>query len=216
MKRYILAKGKAFSKRVIASQPLRFTRVRGILSGQVQTKGELDGKDTAAPMKKLNMTKAFSMIELIFVIILISVLAGIGSAFIPSYTLINDTNFVLQKLQEKQKNAINYDTNNFDGSSAWKNHIVDSFDYNQTCLKLEKDSLNTIENSSNSQKKYEIKSIIGVPFSSKILCFDFLGRPYVYGALQLLPDSVDINISKNSAEYNTISVYPISGYAKIK
>lgn len=186
----ILAKGKAL--------------VREILTGLVQAKGKLDSKDIAIPMKN-----AFTMIELIFVIILISIISSIGVGFIPNYDVQNDTNFIFMKIKEKQKNALGYDVNNFT-NTPWK-IPSNSLEYNLTCIKLDKDILNTIEENSNEQKKYKIKTdILSTLGTNKTLCFDFLGRPYNYDEEQLLLDIVNINISDKN-----ISVYPMSGYAKI-
>lgn len=191
----ILAKGKA--------------SVRGILSVLVQTKGELDGKDIATPMKNEHITQAFTTLELIFVIILISVLASVGIGFIPNHDVQNDTNFVFMKIKEKQKNAINYDTNTF-SNTPWKKLTLNSKEYNLTCIKLDKITLNSIEESSNEQKKYTINTNLTTNLMNNTLCFDFLGRPYDYDMEQLLLDKVVINMS-----YKNISVYPMSGYAKI-
>lgn len=196
----ILAKGKA--------------SMRGILSERVRTKGELNAKDTATLMivtKHAPMKKAFTMLELIFVIILVSILTSIGIGFIPNYDVQNDTNFVFMKIKEKQKNAINYDTNNF-ANTPWNNIIFNSKEYNLTCIQLNQVSLNTIERASNEQKKHIIKTDINVTnLIGNTLCFDFLGRPYDYNANQLLQNRVDINMS-----FMSISVYPISGYVKIQ
>jgi prepilin-type N-terminal cleavage/methylation domain-containing protein len=170
-------------------------------------------KNNNKKVKSLTLTpfrRGFTMLELIFVIILIAILSSIGIAFIPNYDVINDTNFVLMKIKEKQKNAISYDTNDFN-KEPWKQLTFDSLDYNLTCIKLDKDDLNTIENNSNEQKKYELKSTISSDLdTSKTLCFDFLGRPYDYDKDQLLLTIVDINVSTKN-----ISVFPMSGYAKI-
>lgn len=157
------------------------------------------------------MKKAFTMIELIFVIILISIISSVGIGFIPNYDLQNDTNFILMNIKEKQKNALNNDINSL-GAEFWEQPIEDSDEYNLTCVKFTKDSLEKLD----IKNSYTIKSSIS---SVPTLCFDFLGRPYEYNdtlnsKVQLLLVNIDINVTKNNNSKN-ISVYPMSGYAKI-
>lgn len=152
--------------------------------------------------------RGFTMLELIFVIILISILSSIGIGFIPNHDVMNDTNFISMQVKEKQKNALNYDTNAFT-TRPWY-LVQNSLEYNLTCIELDKDVINTIEASKNEQKTYQIKTDIISSLASKTLCFDFLGRPYEHDTEQLLLQNVDINVSDKH-----ISVFPMSGYVKI-
>lgn len=146
--------------------------------------------------------KAFTTIELIFVIVIIAIISSVGVGFIPNYDLLNDTNYILMQIKQKQNRALSYDT-------TWQNAV----DYNLTCVEFTTPSLEALD----AKKTYKIRSEIN---PNKILCFDFLGRPYEYNdssprEVQLLLTNFEINVSKSS-KTKTISVYPMSGYAKIK
>ena len=148
------------------------------------------------------MKRAFSMIELIFIIVLMGVLAKVGSGFLPDNRLLNDTNFISMKIKEKQNSAIGYDNFRFGNVAFWDEN---SSDFNRTCLQLEKNYLENLDTT------YGLFSTISS--SLPTLCFDVFGRPYRSDAL--LDESVDVNISYKN-KINTLSVLPMSGYVIIK
>lgn len=154
--------------------------------------------------------KAFSMVELIFIIVVLGILAKVGSGFIPDNRLLNDTNYILMKVREQQKNAIGYDTFFFGDSQYWKIPVRYSADFNQTCVESTKVFFERLDH----DKSYVITALIE---NNSTWCFDNLGRPYtnILGTDQLLLKSVDINVSYNN-KFNTISVLPMSGYVIIK
>ncbi|MBE0492001.1 MAG: prepilin-type N-terminal cleavage/methylation domain-containing protein [Sulfurospirillum sp.] len=150
------------------------------------------------------LTAAFTTIELVFVIIIIAIMASVGVGFVPNYDVENDTNFVLMHIKEQQKNALSYDF-------TWE----DSLYFNHTCIEFSKNFLETLDR----KKTYKLNANITTTLLSKKLCFDFLGRPFEFNAtnpltVNLLTQTIDVNISKN-AKSRTISVYPMSGFAKI-
>ena len=147
------------------------------------------------------MKKAFSMIELIFVIILIGILAYISSGFIPDNKLLNDTNYILMKIKEKQKDAIGYDINGF--SEPW------SKEESSICIKISKEALENLDK--NSSKPHVFYSEISVDGNSTI-CFDEYGR--VYQEHKLLNSRVDINVTYG-AKTGKISVLPYNGYVTL-
>ena len=145
----------------------------------------------------------FTMVELIFVIVVIGILANVGSSYIPDNRLSNDTKFLILKIKEKQKNAIGYSVQNF-GDKPW------STEDNSTCIdlnttKLEKEDLK-------SQKPHKFNSKLNVD-GDTTLCFDSYGRPYQ--SEQLLLKSLDMNLTYRKNEYKSISVAPMSGYVII-
>jgi len=148
------------------------------------------------------MKNAFSMIELIFIIVLMGILAKVGSGFLPDNKLLNDTNFISMKIKEKQNSALGYDNFHFGSATFWDES---SADFNRTCLKFDKTYLETLDVS------YALVS--SVTPSILTLCFDGLGRPYV--SQGLLHQSIDVNVSYKN-KINTISVSPMSGYVIIK
>ncbi len=154
-------------------------------------------------MKNYIKHAAFSMVELIFVILLIGILAYIGGNFLPDNRLLNDTNFLLMKIKETQRNALSYDSVGF--STPW------SVESNLTCIELDIDKLELRD--SHAQKPHRFSSVLSVDGNST-LCFDNFGRPYQSEHLLLKP--LDINLTYKPKEYRSISVVPISGYVIIK
>lgn len=154
---------------------------------------------------------AFSMVELIFIIVLMGILAKVASSYMPDNRLLNDTHYVSMKIKEAQKNAIGYDTFQFGQISYWKIPMVNSKDFNLTCIKCEKASFfeSLDHNFSLSAKSVSCPNQF---------CFDSLGRPYhdVNTSGQLLLSPIDIIFTYNNDKNTTVSVLPMSGYVIIK
>jgi Tfp pilus assembly protein FimT len=148
------------------------------------------------------MKNAFSMIELIFIIVLIGILAKIGSSFIPDNKLLNDTHYVSMKIKEQQKNALGYDNFSFGSSKVWD---INRSDFNRTCITCNKSFFESLD--SNSSLNAEI-TCSNTPF-----CFDSVGRPYD-ATERLLLQKIDISVNYNG-KIKTLSVLPMSGYVII-
>ncbi len=146
---------------------------------------------------------AFSMVELIFVILLIGILAYIGGNFLPDNKLLNDTNFLIMKIKEAQKNALLYDTGGF--LKPWSQTDA------STCIDLNITKLEHLD--SKAQKPYRFSSQLSVDGNST-LCFDSFGRPYQ--SEHILLKNLDMNLTYRQNEYKSISVAPLSGYVIIK
>ena len=144
----------------------------------------------------------FSMVELIFIIVIMGILAKIGLNFMPDNKLLNDTSFLTLKIKEKQKQAIADDVNGF--LKPW------SIEDNRTCIKLDVNALE--KEDSHSKKPHRFSSTINVDGNNTI-CFDNFGRPYQ--GEQLLLDKKKINV-KYKDNNKTVSVMPISGYVIIE
>jgi len=142
------------------------------------------------------MKHAFSLIELIFVIVLIGVLSGIGFYLSrPDYTR-QDAQFTLLKLKEARYRALGYDG------------VIPA-----GCVTLTSASL-----SAHDSPKHEIRSAIAVtPATVETVCFDSLGRPHngnditLSSLLRTTAEIVFTHGDKNS----TIRLYPQTGYAII-
>jgi prepilin-type N-terminal cleavage/methylation domain-containing protein len=147
--------------------------------------------------------KAFSMVELIFVIVLLGILASVGGNLLPDNRLLNDTNYIIMKIKDTQKNAIGYDTAGF--SEPW------SQENNTTCITLTKIEFENLDKSS--QKPHVMSSDITGTDAGAILCFDSYGRPYKLSEQKLL-ENLDINVTYKGKTKN-ISVLPISGYVTL-
>jgi len=146
--------------------------------------------------------KAFSMVELIFVIVLMGILASVGGNLLPDNRLLNDTNYITMKIKEKQKNAIGRSNYNF-GDELWSSSS--SF----TCIDLDKIGFESED--LKDQKPHKLSSTLNVD-GNVTLCFDEYGRPYQ--SEQLLLQKKDINVTYNG-QMNTISVFPMSGYVTL-
>ena len=145
----------------------------------------------------------FSMLELVFVIVLIGILVSIGGNLLPDNRLLNDTNYIVMKIKETQKNAIGNDINGFE--TPW------SKESNSTCIYLSKNRLE--KRDLKSQKPHKLSPNLNLSVDgNKTLCFDEFGRPYQLE--QLLLQNKDINVTYGG-QMNTISIQPMSGYAII-
>ncbi|MDD3325268.1 MAG: type II secretion system protein [Sulfurospirillaceae bacterium] len=157
-----------------------------------------------------DIKKAFTLIELIFTIVLMGALLGIGTLFIPDNRLLNDTNYVVVKVKERQKNAIGYDRGVF-GGNPWQLPVKDSSDFNLTCIRFDKDYLEKSDKAQHSM--YSQISIS--PDVNKTLCFDELGRPFQESERLLLkPLKVELNYKANAK--SSFVIMPVSGYVVIK
>ena len=146
---------------------------------------------------------AFTMVELIFVIVVIGILSYVGSTYMPDNRLSNDTKFLLSKIREKQKNAIGYDKAPF-GVSSW------SINDTHICIDLNTTKLENDDN--RAQKPYRFSSTIKP--SDYQVCFDSIGRPYNASSEHLLLKVIDINITKGSRA-RRLKLFPMSGYVTI-
>ena len=115
------------------------------------------------------MRKAFSMIELIFIIIILGILATTMKMNMPDNRILLDVNFITQKIKEKQIYALSYD--NF-------NYTTSTFNDNKTCIYINKYALNLDEKNSTKANPYQINSRTTITPNDLNICFDNLGRPF--------------------------------------
>ncbi len=144
----------------------------------------------------------FSMIELIFIMIVLGILGGMASMSIPDNKQINDINFITSKIKQKQLQALSYD--NFDYPNK---KLIDD---NKTCMTISKDALNLNERNIS---KYQITSTIDV---EKTICFDSLGRVYIYDGLnnfQKMPIVLNITYKDRTKK---MVIMPYSGAIIVK
>ena len=138
---------------------------------------------------------AFSLVELIFVIVLIGVMSGIGFYMSsPDYAR-QDAQYTLLKLKEARYRALGYDA-------------LD----NAGCVTLTQAAL-----SSNETPTHEIKSTITLTPNISTDCFDGMGRPHNGNSVTLntlLPNELNINC-KYGAKNTTIRLFSGTGYAII-
>ncbi len=144
------------------------------------------------------MRNAFTLVELLFVIVLMGVLAGIGYYYSrPDYTRL-DAQYTLLKLKEARYHAIGYETVGGSCSdSGW--------------VQLSKSSLQ----SDGHAAKHPFKSTIEP--EGMVICFDALGRPHDgnHTTDAALSVPMDINFTTPNGKKSTIRLYPQTGYAII-
>jgi hypothetical protein len=153
-------------------------------------------------MKKVNnyaLTSAFSMIELIFIIIILGILATVMKMNMPDNRLLLDINFIKQKIKSKQIYALSYD--NF-------NYQTPAFNDDKTCIYINKDALNLDEKNSAKSKPYQINSKTTIEPNDLIICFDNLGRPFNVNNFINMPISFNIAYKDRN---KTIKIMPFSG-----
>ncbi|MDD4506049.1 MAG: hypothetical protein PHE60_06745 [Sulfurospirillaceae bacterium] len=152
--------------------------------------------------------RAFSMVELIFIIVLMGILAKIASSYMPDNRLLSDKHYISMKIKEQQKNAIGYDTFQFGSSQYWSVPTRYSQDFNLTCIESTKEYFESLDR----EKSYKFTLTFD---NNMTICFDSLGRPYGGVPAQLFVSDTDINVTYNSIN-SRISVLPMSGYVIIK
>ncbi len=150
---------------------------------------------------------AFTLIELILVILLTGVLAIAVTSLTRPDRLLNDTKFVAAKIMKTRYEAVGYDHRNFDGT--FQTAAVG-------CITLDRAGLEDNRSKAGSYRLSE-RTQIHVSTGGNVICFDAKGRPHESGfdLASLLHRQVDINISDGKKSY-TIVVYPISGYVSMK
>ena len=108
------------------------------------------------------MRHAFSLLELIFVIVLIGIISGIGFYTAQPDVTKQDAQYTLLKLKEARYRAIGFETGNTNCSDGgW--------------ITLTKTALSNASDNNDSMPR-EIKSEVNTTIMT--LCFDSLGRPH--------------------------------------
>ena len=144
------------------------------------------------------MKKAFTLLELIFVLILMGVLTGAAFYLYRSDVTKADAQYTLLKLKEARYKALSYQSPNGSGVEGG-------------CVTLTKNAL-----SDNGSPTYEIKSGT-ITTNTSTVCFDSLGRPHNGNSTALstlLASDINITFSKGT-QSSTITLYKQSGYAII-
>lgn len=146
------------------------------------------------------MKKAFTLLELIFVIVLIGVLSGIAFYMNRPDATRADAQYTLLKLKEARYRAIGYESSTGLG-------------VNGGCVILSKDAL-----SNNDTPTHTIKSAITpTSLTGNEICFDSLGRPHNGNSVALgtlLRSDLNITFSSGTKS-STIRIFPQSGYSTI-
>ncbi len=171
----------------------RLHRKWRLQSHQTQTNGVAN-----APLPMI-MTTAFSMIELIFIIIILGILGSMMKMNMPDNRLLSDTNFIVQKIKAKQIYALSYD--NFD-------YTTNKFFDDTTCIFINKETINNNEKDSAKASPYKINPKTTITPNDLNICFDNLGRPFKLNNLEEMP--IVFNIAYKDSN-KTINIMPFSG-----
>jgi len=151
--------------------------------------------------------KAFTLIEMIFVIILVGLISISAINAIPDNTLMNNTQFIYNKILEKKANALSFMAK------------MDNKDENRSvCITFDEEWLKNDENFS--RVKFDLSNRVQISSNFKTICFDYLGRPYngdvnLTNFDNILHQNVDINVTYNE-KHKEITIHPISGFVEIK
>ena len=145
--------------------------------------------------------EAFTLLELIFVVMLIGILSGIGFYSFKPHYLRNDINFVLMKLEETRYQGMDYDKSRLSSGDS------------TGCISI--DALNKSDDAA-----YKFHSTLkNRPF--EVLCFDTLGRDH-NGTQDSNTTTIDSLVHQNltlvygyNGEEANISIDYLSGNIRI-
>lgn len=155
--------------------------------------------------------KAFTLIELVFVIVIIGIITGVGLNSFKTNYLLNDTNFIALKIKNAQFSGIGYSHLDFAGTlSSETNNSVG-------CIKIEKFSL---EESATNKNEVNYKLHVTLNPTDTTICFDSKGRPHDGNFTDdfnanLLSSQKIITLEYRGKERN-ITIQPITGYVIVK
>ena len=145
--------------------------------------------------------KAFSLLELLVVLVIMGVLSFIGLQYIPDETLTVDTQMLKQKILQKKSNALGY-------------KYVGSDDY--VCITFDKIYLNSEDKNTSEKVHYKFKSEISVSGlqNGNTICYDYLGRPYDgqidLNLTKIIHTNIIVTLKYRNSEQN-ITIFPITG-----
>lgn len=147
------------------------------------------------------MRKAYTLLELIFIIVIIGVLAGVASTTYKENYLKNDINFIAVKIKKAQYRGIGYEHKVFGTDNA-------PADYINGCIRLEKTALEDKAIDGDVQYRLHVDD-----FDSGILCFDAKGRPHDndFSPATLRSEKKVIDLSYNG-ETESITISAVSGF----
>ena len=144
--------------------------------------------------------RAFTLLEMIFVIVIMGILSFIAISYIPDNTLSDDTKALENLIKLKETYALGYEAN-----------MSSENDKKKVCITFDKDYINSEEN--NSKIRYYIKS--NISSNIQTVCFDKFGRPFEDSIDEmdqnLLHKNVKITLKYKNQEKN-ITIYQITGY----
>ncbi|MCJ7766429.1 MAG: prepilin-type N-terminal cleavage/methylation domain-containing protein [Thiovulaceae bacterium] len=151
------------------------------------------------------MRRAFTLIELIFVVAVIGILAGVAGSMFKTNYLRNDTDLIVLKIRQSQYKGIGYEHNGFGLQSSVP-------DYENGCIDLNSSAFQASASSGVAAYSLHVDA-----FDGGILCFDAKGRPHEnnFASGTLLTEKISIDLSYRG-ETKTIVILPKNGFVIIK
>ncbi len=149
--------------------------------------------------------KAYTLIELIFVIVIIGILSGVGFYYFKPHYLQNDYDFVKLKLNTVRYEGLNYD----------KRVPSETMNYSIGCIA--KDDLLSADGTID--KHYKAHALLTLTPDESVLCFDVFGRLYngtdgnKTTQSSRLSQNLIIQLNYNNEEKN-ITIDCLSGYLR--
>lgn len=148
------------------------------------------------------MRRGFSLIELVLVIVIMGILAGVGALSYRPHRLENDMDFIAMVLNKTKYEGIGFDHRAFGGGEIEDSQKIG-------CIKLDRDSISQKYKSGGGE--YKIKSDISGEYAGKVICFDNLGRVNEGNYTNPIDSIIDLNISYGKRS-KTIKLLPQSGF----
>ena len=154
------------------------------------------------------MRRAVTLLELIFVMVIIGILIGIGVyTFRPKY-LQNDADFVYMNILQAKYRGVNYDKSLHDTST----------DDSIGCIELSETAIKNRAKSAHYTFRSQI--VVNDNDSNLTLCFDSYGRPHLDDNLTSFSSLLKSKKTLVSLQYKNqevnITIFPQSGYIQIE
>ena len=151
--------------------------------------------------------KAFTLIELIFVIIALGIMAAVGTSVFKTNHLRNDADFIAAQIKQAQYRGIGFEHNGFGVEEM-------TADTDNGCILLSTADLEDAAGSGDAH--YTLHVTLSGYLAGATLCFDAKGRPHEnnFAAATLLGEQKVLTLTYAGEDAN-ISIMPMSGYAII-
>ena len=151
--------------------------------------------------------KSFTIIELIFVIIIVGLLSIGAVNAMPDNTLINNTNYLYNKILEKKANSADFMA---DMSKEDENRSV--------CITFDRQWI--LNDEKNSKVRFNLSKRISISSDANTICFDYIGRPYngsvdLDNFSNLLHKDINVTITYNNKQ-KVITIYHMTGDVEIQ